>query len=151
MLSSGEIFEAEGFDSVSKWFTAKVLRWLIFSIIFSLLPLGLDYLMALSRSKSPSGSIWADVIGRGELCLIAVTLSAVGAGEMYGTQLKGERLSVILGGASLINTMLGVALYVMMKSAADTPSAYILFSIIIFFSTLVVATSCIAASETKGV
>jgi hypothetical protein len=127
--------------------SSKVLRWLIFGVLFSLVPLGLDFLMALSRSQVAAVPTLTDVIGRGELCLIAVTLSVVGAGEISGGNSSGERTSIILMGASFLNAVFGVGLYVIMKSAPHTIQSYVWGSTILFASTVVVATSCISASE----
>ncbi|WP_148276628.1 hypothetical protein [Sphingobium sp. SYK-6] len=79
--------------------------------------------------------------------MLAVALSAVGAGEIQGAKLKGEQTGIFLGGASLANIVVGIALYVMMKSSEMPLTLHMTISGVVFVSTLIVATSCIAASE----
>lgn len=129
----------------------KVLRWLIFSVGFSLIPLGLDYLISLGNEAGPSVSL-VDVIGRGELCLVSTTLSAVGLGEIGGAKLQGEKTGIMLVGASLMNIAIGIAVYIMMKAnhSDHVPAMYVSLSYILFISTAVVATSCVVVSEAKS-
>jgi len=103
--------------------------------------------MALSRAASGSTPGFSEIIGKGELCLLAVALSAVGLGEIQGATLKGERTGIVLGGASLINLAVSMALYVMMKSSTEPSALQMIISSVFFVSTLIVSTSCIAVSE----
>lgn len=125
----------------------RVLRWLVYSVLFSIVPLGLDFLMALARSQEAAAPTLTDIIGRGELCLIAVTLSAVGAGEISGKKSGGEKTSILLTGASFLTAIFNVGFYVIMKSAPHPAGIFIWGSVVLFISTVVVATSCISVSE----
>jgi hypothetical protein len=116
-----------------------------------LLPLGLDFLIKLGDAEPGARASLAEVIGRGELCLIVTALSAVGLGEIGGAKLKGEKTGILLVGASLLNIALGIAVYVLMKSheSGHPPGMYISLSYMLFISTAIVATSCVAVSEVR--
>ncbi|MFT8366691.1 MAG: hypothetical protein ABF623_12665 [Gluconobacter cerinus] len=107
--------------------------------------------MAVSRAASGSMPGFAEIIGKGELCLLAVAFSAVGLGEIQGVNIKDENKEIALTGFSTINIILSISLYVMMRSSINPLTMQIVTSIIFFVSTLVVSTSCIAVSEVADV
>jgi hypothetical protein len=65
----------------------KLLAWVIFSVIIGLLPMAFDYFQLSGRNLAPEGLVPAirAVTADGELCLVAVGLSAAAIGELLIT------------------------------------------------------------------
>ena len=76
----------------------KVVRWIIFEVIISVLPLGFAYVDLTMKAKDPT---WAGVIGNGELLVIVWAISAGAIGELFGSDGR-PLLKVICGGLTLL-------------------------------------------------
>ena len=59
--------------------------WISFSVLVALLPIAFNGLSALTRSQSVG---YADLIGRGELLLVTVAITAAATGELYRRDIK---------------------------------------------------------------
>jgi hypothetical protein len=58
-----------------------LLRWILFSVSFSTLPLAFNYLSGITRNQ-PIG--YVSLVGRGELLIVSVAIAAAGAGDLFG-------------------------------------------------------------------
>jgi hypothetical protein len=60
----------------------RLAKWLIFSVLLALLPLALNYLHVLTRGGDPT---LERLLGKGELLLIAASISAAAVGSVIGS------------------------------------------------------------------
>lgn len=77
--------------------SGKLLKWFLFSVIVAILPVALDALKLLTRSK---GVTLDGIVGKGELLLIVVGLSAAAVGDLVEKNshyVKLKLLSAFLG------------------------------------------------------
>lgn len=142
---------------------AKLARWLLFSVLFSLIPLVIDFVSELARTN---GSLAWDSFGRhGELYLLASAMCAVGLGEILGSREKAIIPKISAGGAAALIIALATALYTISASDAALALAHqagtqvsanetfaknvLNYSGLMFLFACVVSTSCIALSEVK--
>jgi hypothetical protein len=128
---------------------AKIARWLLFSVIFSLVPILASYLLAVANTSAGFPPL-ATVAKHGELFLLSSALAAIGLGEVIGVNQKGQIYKIITGGFSCINIGLSTFLFVFTNNAADLAASY--FSSVsywMFLFSCVVATSCVALSEIR--
>lgn len=77
----------------------KVLRWLIFGALVSILPLAYAYVDLRMRSQSIS---LEKIIGNGELLVIIWVLSASAIGELIGSSGANAMTKIIFGGMTFI-------------------------------------------------
>lgn len=128
----------------------RVLKWVLFSVLFSLLPIIFDYIIAIGPHKGLPDI--ADVLSHGELCIVGATLSGVAAGEIHNAKVKSENIGTSLFFGSIISAILNGVLYTAIKTNAQAPenSAYYWTSILMFFFAVVIATSCISVTEKAG-
>ena len=122
----------------------KLLRWLIFSVILALVPLGVSWLIQLTHGVSPS---LYSLLQHGELLLIAAALSAAATGELIGSGdnlLKGK---LVAGGVSLLIVVFSAIYFasisasVVAQSTLDN-SVIGASSLIIYISSLVSGGCC---------
>ena len=142
---------------------AKIARWLLFTVLFSLIPLGVDFLAEAARTN---GEVSISSIGRhGELYLLASAMCAVGLGELTGISSKYLIAKLLAGGAAMIVIGAATALYTISASDAATALAQqagsqpavtqsfahnvISYSYLMFIFACIASTSCIALSEVK--
>ena len=140
---------------------AKLARWVLFSIIFALIPLFVDFIAELTRTNGQSASF-----GRhGELYLLASAMCAVGVGEILGVNQKFVIAKIAAGGAALLIIGLATALYTisasdaaaeLVKQAGDAKTSgadfykgVVGYSWLMFVFSCIVSTSCIALSEVE--
>lgn len=92
----------------------RLTRWLLFTVAVALVPFAFFWVRATHRG-APAGL--ADVVGNGELYLVAAAIAAAGIGELAGTRRR-HPLTLL--------TATGVTLLVLLWSAllfADTAAA----------------------------
>ncbi|MDM8560771.1 hypothetical protein [Candidatus Parabeggiatoa sp. HSG14] len=86
----------------------KLIRWFIFSIIITLLPIILSALSLETMGKLDSLS---QLIAHGELLLIATAISAAAVGELFISSSKLKILKVIVGGATITVLMIAASYF----------------------------------------
>lgn len=143
---------------------AKLSRWVIFTILFSLIPLCVDFFAEVIFSK---GVFELSNFGRhGELYLLAAATCAVGLGEVIGVNQRFVVPKIIAAGSSLLVIAVATALYTLSASdaakvllhAAGTHTAtdelftkpILAYSPIMFVVACILSTSCIALSEVES-
>jgi hypothetical protein len=123
---------------------AKILRWLLFGVIGSLLPLIINFLMTLPKSWSYSP---IRVISRGELCIVVAAMCSVSAGELFGSTSKNATMAVLSGGVTILILALSTALYVSIPAVNDLPDYYVGdLSYVLFICALISSLCCIGLS-----
>jgi amino acid permease len=130
---------------------AKLARWLLFGIIFPIVPLIANYLW-LGMHEEPQGV--AVVIRNGELLLVTSVMCAVALGEIIGTSDKLPTTKILAGGATIIIMMLAIMLFVNISdvrfnNGKISDASIMTRSLITFFSAIFTCTSCVAVSEVK--
>jgi hypothetical protein len=127
---------------------AKIARWLLFSVAFSLVPIIANYLLAVGKSSKAFPPL-STVIQHGELFLLSTGLAAVGLGEVIGANQRAKIIKIITGGVSSINMLLSTLLFATLNNTPDelATSYFSYLSFWIFLFTCVVATSCVVLSE----
>ena len=127
----------------------KIIRWVLFSVIFSLAPLLASWLWAAANSKTFVSPM--TVVSQGDLYLLASGFGAVGIGELIGINQKWISAKLVIGGFSALNIVLSVFLYAALRnSTPDTNAEFLtLTSFWLFAISCIVSTSCMALSEMK--
>ncbi|WP_203915551.1 hypothetical protein [Rhizocola hellebori] len=77
----------------------KLLLWIIFGVAFALMPVVLSFLNAATRGNAVG---YDDLVGRGELLLIAAAVSAATAGDLIAAKTSLESTRIILVGLNLV-------------------------------------------------
>jgi len=129
--------------------TEKILRWLVFGAVVSVLPLGYAYGDLLLRLQEAS---LAKVISNGELLVVVWVLCASALGELFGSGDKYPIPKIIAGGLVLI---LIIASALFFSSITEARAANISIdehfvvvgSAWLFFSSLIACLICLACSE----
>jgi hypothetical protein len=127
----------------------KVLRWLIFGAVVSLLPLAFAY---NDLSYTLQQATLEKIIGNGELLVIVWVLSASAIGELFGSGSKLAILKVIAGGLSLLIILdagHAFATITQAKAAkiAVDEALVVSSSIKLFLWSLVPSIACVAITE----
>jgi hypothetical protein len=127
---------------------SKLTRWLIFTVVLSLLPLMLDFVLKAADGSSPSIN---EVISRGELCLVCTALAGVGLGELLGLSDEAALTKIVLGGACFLSAVISIALYIAMKATTgNTGSLYLdNLSWYVFAETVITSTVSVVVSEVR--
>jgi len=127
----------------------KIVRWLIFGAIISLLPLAFTFGDLALRGR-PHRLV--DVIGNGELLVVVWVLSASALGEMFGG--KGGRpiLHILAGGLTLVVIVAAALLFAFVAEAkAGTQPVnedlLVNLSVILYVVSLFPCVGCLICSE----
>ncbi len=130
----------------------KLIRWTIFSVLLGVFPIGAALLSALTRQQS---LLMADLIGKGELLLVTVVITAAAAGEGIGAETRRFRSTRILC-VSLSILIVLVATYWFADIASAVAAGVVINviavtngSIVVFLSGAVTAAACIVLSEVQ--
>lgn len=99
-----------------------LITWLIFSIIFALVPIVFN---AVAQSLVPNVSVsFADLLSNGELLIISVGVAAGSVGELVKSGNKNNRILEILAyGSCLILLCFAALLFAVISSASSTLDA----------------------------
>jgi hypothetical protein len=127
----------------------RMVRWLIFGVVISLLPLGLTY-FDLRMNAKPVAVV--TVIGNGELFVIVWVLSAGAIGELFGSGNRFAALKAVCGGITLIAILAAGHAFASVTEARAAQmvldDAYVVKqSINLFLFSLVPSMACVAMSE----
>ena len=130
----------------------KLLRWMLFGVVFAVLPIVFNFLSAVTRGQSIALS---SLTSHGELLLVSVGISAAATGELFGREagpLRSFRLFVV--GMSLIIVCVASLWFADIAGAirSNEPineAAVSVGSTIVFFSSITTAGCCIALSELR--
>ena len=127
---------------------AKLTKWLVFSVLLALLPIGYNYLRVLTRGGDPTVE---NLLGKGELLLVTAGISAAALGNLIGSGKDWLRAKMFAGGGSVIMLIL-VTLY--FTDITSTPAGQSLNSSVIasyskwfFLFSVLAGAGCVALEE----
>ena len=128
--------------------TLKLVRWVIFTAVLSLVPLGILYIALLYASK-PHGL--ANILGNGELLIIAWILGIGGFGELIPEGSTKRIPALACGGLNAVIFICSLSLFVVARYTAGPQESMEIFttwaSIILFIATFFTSAGCVALSE----
>jgi hypothetical protein len=127
----------------------KIVRWLIFGAIISLLPLAFTFGDLALRGR-PHHLV--DVIGSGELLVVVWVLSASALGEMFGGSSGHPVLRIVTGGLTLLVIVLSAMLYALVAEAKAggqpiDEELLVNASMILYVGSLIPCVFCLICSE----
>lgn len=133
------------------FWSEKMVKWVIFSVLMALVPLITAALIQLTRSITPSMD---DLIGRGELLLITAALCARSCGELFSSDGGRKTAKVVAGGSTMVILLLTAIYFADVASAVRTKTTIDSglvagISIVTYISALVSGGSCIRLSEAQ--
>jgi hypothetical protein len=130
----------------------KLAKWIFFSVLISICPLGAAYLIsqAMGLNTEPSS-----FISRGELQLISVVLLATGLGELIGGRETAgvvKALKIIVGGMAVglyfISAMWFGAISIKLIEGNSSPQAGTeILPILFFLGAVLLGGACVCLSE----
>ena len=84
--------------ALNSFFSEKIVKWGFFSVAMALIPLVASALNQGSSGANPSIN---EIVGKGELLLIASALCARSCGELFGSGKASSRFKIAVGASSL--------------------------------------------------
>jgi hypothetical protein len=129
-------------------FPEKLTRWLIFSVLISLVPLFTSYVGQLLDHRTASLD---SVTGRGELLLITTTLAAAAIGELIPSGRERGTQKLLAGGSCIVIVLFSSLLFAAVQSRLHPGGALVFgLSLSLFCGTLLASGSCLyLAHEVK--
>ncbi len=113
----------------------KIIQWIIFTVLFTLLPFYLDLFLQIAKAKV---DIYA-LFSHGELMLISSAISAETIGEIYMSNKRNSNSLLTNFGFNCIFLFLSAGIYVLLKEYSST---FLVFaSLAIYLSTIIAALS----------
>ena len=90
----------------------RLVKWILFSVIISLLPLVADGVNRISQGRSGIGqSVLTEVLAHGELLLVSAAIAADAVGDLIGSGPEFKMLKYLAGGACLAIILFGSLWY----------------------------------------
>ncbi|MEN8219826.1 MAG: hypothetical protein ABFS56_26450 [Pseudomonadota bacterium] len=125
-------------------------RWIIFSVVFALLPFLFKILSEISRGHEISLEM---LFGRGELLLVSVTLCAVAVGELFEITPIQSIATLIAGGSAIIIIAITSFYYANISVGGEDLKIdmVIWMSISLFLCSVVVSSACIIIASTREI
>jgi len=142
-------------SSVLDWreVALKLLKWIMFEVIFALMPLAFNWASAELKHKNAG---WEEILGRGELLLVAVAIVAAGLGDLsnrgMNNRLRGTKQTLIGVGCILIcaSTWLYSQVAVLPGEANSVDlGAVVVISLAVAPSAMFLSLVCSIAAEVK--
>ena len=130
----------------------RIIRWLLFSVVISLIPFIFSYFKSILRGNIINLTI---LIERGELLLISTTIMAAAFGQYITSKLTIGLPEILLSGSSIFFIILSSLLYAEISTASSNGEqlehnmVYTL-SIVFFGVSLLISGSCIAFSKVES-
>ena len=126
----------------------KLTRWLIFSVLISLVPLFTSYAGLLLDGRPAS---LHTLTGRGELLLITTTLAAAAIGELIPSGRERGTQKLLAGGSCIVIVLFSSLLFAAVQSRAQSDASLVFaLSLSLFCGTLLASGSCLyLAHEVK--
>ena len=128
----------------------KLIRWFVFGVMLSLLPLLAAYIAAVAFGKTPRLPAF---LSGGPLLLISATLAGAAAGELFGRP-SGQRSGgeVFVGGVAILVALLAALSYATFTTASvqgarPNEGFVALYSMVLFVLSVASGAGCVALSE----
>ena len=97
----------------------RVGKWLLFSVLFALIPLAFVWLSGLLRGADRDLAV---IIGKGELFLVIIALSGAAIGDLMMSSRPKAIAKLLGGGFTLLVLLMSAFLYVDIFNAVSTGS-----------------------------
>lgn len=126
----------------------KILRWLFFTVLLSLVPILASYILGHSSNNNAVSLLF--VLNQGDLYLLCSAFCAAGIGELVGLGKKRfEKVKIFVGGVAIIHVVFCIFLYVSIRNPSkSTDIDYLVsLSMILFATGVIASTACVALSE----
>lgn len=126
----------------------RLVRWFMFSVLVSLVPLALTYLNLRLDGIEVRLEM---LLARGELLLISTTLGAAALGELFPGGRENAMEKLLASGASVLMIVLSSVCFasIQTRRSAD-PEPITLVSVSLFVGMLLAAGSCMFYSHQEG-
>ncbi len=130
----------------------KLIKWLLFSAVISVVPLFSTYIILLLHSNYTTITT---IIARGELQLISVALLANGIGEVVSNDNISKTIKIALSGLSTILLLLisiwygAIVSSLIAQNSTSTPQVLEFPSLIIFLVSFFISACCVVVGENK--
>jgi len=127
----------------------RLMFWLIFTVVISLLPIGFHALQFINRAQSVQ---LYDVISNGELFIISVGMAATAIGEALSKR-SGSSLVLFMVGICFILLIISAFLYAdvaamnMANNTSSLKQVLVTNSLLLYGFTFVCSTCCIGLVE----
>ena len=124
----------------------KLVRWLIFSVTFAIIPFIFKIASGMIRGIPFN---WESLLGGGELFIVSSTLCAVAVGELFGSASKKNFLQIILGGIGILIIALASFAYadVSFGKGELLLNRVMWISCVLFISSILTSSACIVVTE----
>lgn len=130
----------------------KLLKWLLFSVIVSVVPLFSTYIILVIYSSEPS---FVSIISRGELQLISVALLANGIGDVVTSESIRKVFQVLLIGLStvfllVISIWYGAITSILISGTSTTTYQSLEYpTLIAFLVSFFISACCVAVGDNE--
>ncbi|MFZ5911684.1 MAG: hypothetical protein ACOYYU_16855 [Chloroflexota bacterium] len=130
----------------------KLVKWVIFSVIVSLLPLFINLLLLYLNGIYLTIAYFSP---HGELLLISVTICAIAIGDVIGTGKKYLALKLLAAGGCVLILIFSSSIFAILSLGSIIPensataSAITDFSLITFLFSLLTSSGCVYLSEVR--
>ncbi len=123
----------------------KLARWLLFGVLFTLLPFALSYLNLRARSKSANPVKIVNLFARGELLLVSTAIGIAAVGELFGVKNANALGQIISGGVSLLLVVIQALWYASVSEPKSDFDADFVgrVSVIFFAATVLASVACL--------
>lgn len=126
----------------------RMIRWFIFSVLLSLVPLTLSYVaMQLDGGRVSLHML----MGRGELLLICTTVGAAALGELIPAGRDNAILKLLAGGCTMLVVVVSSLSFAAIQSRqSPDPGSVLAISLSMFLGMLVAGGSCMYLAHREG-
>lgn len=125
--------------------TERLVRWFLFSVLVSLIPLALTYVNLLLDGREAH---LAMLLARGELLLVSATLGAAALGELFPSGREHAMAKLLASGASVLMIVLSSVCFASIQSRqSPDPGPVLVLSVFLFAGMLLAAGSCMFYSH----
>lgn len=127
---------------------AKLARWVFFTLLISIAPLVLDYIMVSMRSQAAVN--YSEVLSKGQLFLLSSAFLCVSLGELAGTSKKFQIAKIVVSGLCALLIIFSIGLYAIANNQpSDAVFSLSKLSIVFYIASIVVSTSGLALAEAR--
>ena len=124
----------------------RVLRWLIFTVIFALVPLGFHAIQILTKGPPPKIPVFVEVLASGELLLISTAIAADATGDLIASGRTNQGAKFLSAGGCMLALIFSAYWYGLMKMSDYqgklTDPATVAWTSEALFGLTVVAAAC---------
>ena len=126
----------------------RLIRWLIFSVVVSLVPLLLAYASDQTRGGTPT---LVSILSKGDLLLISTALAAAAIGDLLPAAQAMPVRAMLAGGGCVVSVLFGSSYYAaIVTGSVARPDLVADYSVALFGMTLLSGASCVLMAKATG-